>query len=117
MPILSSSSNQTTVEGENITFSCLFKGNYSPLTYDAVIWIITFQNGNNITVQDDSNFSDYRIETKQSCLSANKACCQFTTRLRIHTSLPLNNVMITCITIYDYMSSSATSNLSELQII
>ena len=117
MPILSNSSNQTTVEGENITFRCIFKGNYSPRTYDSVIWIITFQNGNNITVQDDSNFSDYHIEIKRSCPSTNYACCRFTTKLKIHTSLPLNNTMITCTTLYDSIPSSTTSQLSELQII
>ena len=114
VPILDSSSNQTTVEGEYITFICIFEGNYSPINYDAVFWIATFQNGSKITIQDDSNFSDYHIETKRSCPPTNYACCHSTTKLSIHTSLPLTNTMITCTILYDSIPSSTTSNLSEL---
>ena len=115
VPILNSSNNQATVEGENITFFCLFKGNYSSLKYDAVFWIVTFQNGSNITIQDDSNCSDYHIETEQNCPPTDYACC-FTTTLSIHTTLPLNNTMITCAALYDSILSSTTSNLSKLHL-
>ena len=116
--ILFSSSNQTTVEGENITFSCTFKGEYSELNYDAVYWKAILQNGSTITIQENSNFLDYHIETKQSCPPNKHPCCCFTTTLRIHASLPLNNAVIKCTTqlFYDAKNSSI-SNLSKLQII
>ena len=116
MPILNSSNDQTTVEGEDITFICLFEGNYSPLKYDAVFWIVKFQNGSNITIQDDSNFSDYHIKTTRTCPYTDYACCRFTTSLSIHASLPLNNAMLTCIALYDDTPSSNTSKLSELYL-
>ena len=116
VPLLSSSNNQTTVEEEVITFRCIYQGNYSPSSYGSVYWIVTLQNGSEITILDYSNFSDYRIDTRRSCPYDNYACCRFTTELRIHTILPLNNAMITCITIHDSVSSFNTSNLSKLSI-
>jgi len=116
---LSSSNNQTTVEGEAITFECRFKGNYSPLNYH-VYWIITLQNGSNIILDDDSNFPDYRINTYQSCLYFDtNSCCQFTTELSIdRATISLNDSMITCNAgLNSATSSSNASHLSELYIL
>ena len=118
VPILFSSGNQTTVEGENITFNCTFKGNYSESNYDIVYWKAILQNGSTITIQDNSNFVDHHIETKQSCPPTKHPCCCFTTKLRIHASLPLNNAVIICTAqLYSDAKNSSISNLSKLQII
>ena len=117
VPIINSSSNQTTIEGEKITFICTFQGNYSPSDYD-VHWMITFQNGSIVRIQNNSDFSDYHINTKQNCPDTNYSCCRFITELFIHTSLPLNNTMITCtcIAMFDSIPSSSISYLSEFHI-
>ena len=110
MPVLSSSSNQTTVEREIVEFSCTFKGNYSLVSYDGVYWRITFQNGSSIIVHN--NISDYHFFTQQISL------CHFTTKLYINTSLSLGNAMVSCIAMIDniLISSNATSYLSKLLI-
>lgn len=114
VPLLHSSSNQTTVEGLMITFQCTYKGNYSPDDY-TVFWMVAFQNGSHILVQDDSNFSDYHIRTQQNCPDSNYSCCRFITELSIHTSIPLNNAKITCSAILNSnVSTSNGSYLSEL---
>lgn len=113
-----SSGNQTTVEGENITFSCTFKSESSESNFDAVYWKAILQNGSTITIQDDSNFVDYHFETKQSCPPTKYPCCHFTIKLRIHASLPLNNAVVICTAqLYDDTKNSSISNLSKLQII
>ena len=115
VPILSSSNNQTTIEGEMITFICTFQGNYSPSDYD-VYWVIAFQNGSFLQIRNDSNFSDYHISTKQNCPDTNYSCCRFTTELFIHTVLPLNNTAVTCTAMFDFIPSSSISYLSEFSI-
>lgn len=117
-PLLYISSNQSTVEGEDITFNCTFKGNCSPFLY-TVYWEIAFQNGSNVRIQDDSNISNFHIDTKQRCPPTTCTYCCFTTTLKIHASMPLNSAMITCATLYGSRMkyTSNASNLSELQII
>jgi len=114
IPLSSSSNNQTTVEGEAITFQCVFGGNYHKDYY--VYWQVILQNGSDIIVDDDSNFPDYHCHTQQKC--SNYSCCQFITQLYINkTNMPLNNAMITCnAVINSIISSSNTSYLSELSI-
>ena len=97
-----------------ITFSCVFQGNYSPSGYGSVYWIVALQNGSKITVLDYSNFTDYCVDIQRSCPHEDYSCCRSTTKLKIHTTLPLNNAMITCVVIYDSESSYNTSSLSEL---
>ena len=117
MPLISSSNNQTTVEGEVIEYKCVFQGNYSPSNYGSVYWIIALQNGTKINIFDYSDFSDYLIYTNRSCPHGDYACCRFTTKLRIvHTTLPLNNAMITCVVIYDSVPNFNTSSLGKLFI-
>ena len=111
LSVLSSSSNQTTVEREVVRFSCTFKGNYSLVNYDGVYWMITFQNGSSIIVYN--NISDYHFDIQQNSL------CRFTTKLYMNTSMSLDKAMVTCTAIMDSMlgSSNATSYLSKLFII
>ena len=117
MPLLNGINNETTVEGEVITLSCSFKGNYTPMNY-AAYWIIKLQNGNTIVVNGDHNTSDYYDNTKKNCPFTNSSCCRFTTELSIYATLPSNNAMITCNAIFnDYdLPTSNTSYLSELSI-
>lgn len=114
VPVLNSSNNQTTIEGEDITFMCIFQGNYSPSDYD-VYWLIEFQNGTILQIKNDSNFSNYHISTKQNCPDT-YSCCRFTTELFIHTVLPLNNSTVTCTAEIDFIQSSSISYLSEFSI-
>jgi len=116
IPLLNSNNNQTTVEGEAIAFQCEFGGNYHK-DYN-VYWQVTFQNGSNITVDDDSNFFYFHIHTQQKCPSTNYSCCHFITQLYINTTtMPLNNAMITCnAAISSTTSSSNACYLSELSI-
>jgi len=116
VPLLSITSNQTTVEEVAITYTCIFEGNYSPITYGDVYWVLKIQNGSSIAIFDYSNFSDYYINTYRNCPQDNYACCQFVTELWMHTTLPLNNAIISCVAIYDSVSSYNTSNLGELSI-
>ena len=111
MPLLSITSNQTTVEEVAITYRCIFKGNYSPITYGDVYWVVGIQNGSSITILDNSNFTDYHVNTCRNCPHDNFACCQFVTELWILTTLPLNNAMISCVAIYDSVPSYNTSDL------
>ena len=118
MPLLNGSNDKTTVEGEMITFSCSFKGNYNPMNY-GVYWIIKNQNyGNATTVRTDHNVSDYYVNTKKNCPFTNSSCCRFTTELSIHTFLSLNDAMITCNAIFvdSILPTSNTSTLSELSM-
>ena len=109
VPVLSSSSNQTTVEREVVEFSCTFKGNYSLVNDNGVYWTITFQNGSSIVVRNDT--SDYHFNIQQNSL------CRFTTKLYVNTTMLLDNAMITCSAIVDnILSSSNGSYLSELSI-
>ena len=112
VPVLSSSSNQTTVEREVVEFSCTFKGNYSLVNYDGVYWMIIFQNGSNIIILHN-NISNYHFEIQQNSL------CHFTTKLYINTSMSLDNAMVTCSAIMDNMlrSTNVTFYLSKLSII
>ena len=117
MPLLNGINNETTVEGEVITLSCSFKGNYIPMNY-AAYWIIKLQNGNTTVVNGDHNTSGYHVSTKKNCPFTNSSCCRFTTELTIHAILPSNNAMITCNAIFVdyYLPTSNTSYLSELSI-
>ena len=116
VPLLCSSTNQTIVEEELITFSCSFNGtiNYS------IYWIIKFQNGSTIVVKNDS-IPGYHVSTIENCTCpfTNTSCCHFTTELSMHAILPLNDSMITCnVTFVDCLiPTSSTSYLSELSII
>ena len=118
VPLLSSNNNQTTVEEELIIYSCSFKGNYVRLNYDAY-WIIIFQNGSAIVVNDENSHPGYLVNTKKNCPFTNTSCCHFTTELSIHAILPLNDAMITCNAIFvdSYFPTSSTSYLSELSIL
>ena len=109
--VLSSSSNQTTVEREVVEFSCTFKGNYSLVNYDGVYWIVIFQNGSNIILHN--NISNYHFEIQQNSL------CHFTTKLYINTSMSLDNAMVTCSAIMGNVlrSTNVTFYLSKLSII
>ena len=109
--VLSSSSNQTTVEREVVEFSCTFKGNYSLVNYDGVYWMVIFQNGSNIILHN--NISNYHFEIQQNSL------CHFTTKLYINTSMSLDNAMVTCTVMMNNIlnSSNATSYLSESPIV
>lgn len=109
--VLSSSSNQTTVEREVVEFSCTFKGNYSLVNYDGVYWMVIFQNGSNIILCN--NISNYHFDIQQNSL------CHFTTKLYINTSMSLDNAMVTCSAIIDNMlrSTNVTFYLSKLSII
>ena len=114
VPIIDGLSNQTTVEQEMIVFGCVFKANYSPnpKKYN-VFWMITFQNGSDITVRDDSNFSDYRIDSRRNCSYDNYSCCRSITELYIHTARYLNNSMINCTATYNSIKSTNGSYLGE----
>ena len=109
--VLSSSSNQTTVEREVVEFSCTFKGNYSLVNYDGVYWMVIFQNGSSIILRN--NISNYHFDIQRNSL------CHFTTKLYINTSMPLDNAMVTCSAIMDNMlrSTNVTFYLSKLSII
>lgn len=106
VPLLSSSSNQTTVEREVVEFSCTFKDNYSPTKYGVVYWTVMLQNGssNTVFVQDDDIHQD--------------SFCHFTINLYRNATMSLNDAMITCTASADNMpSSSNASYLSEFHII
>ena len=111
MSVLSSSSNQTTVEKEMVEFICVFKGNYSLFNYDGVYWMIKFQNGSSIILRN--NISNYHFDIQQNSL------CHFATKLHINASMTLDNAMVTCTAVMDNIlgSTNATSYLSELSII
>ena len=117
VPLLSGSSNQSTVEEEVITFSCTFKGNYKTLDYH-VYYIVTLQNGTSITVNDDSDYPDYHVSTKKNCPFTNSSCCRFITKLEIHAAISSNNAMITCNAMFigSLTPTSSASYLSELTI-
>ena len=106
LPVLSSSSNQTTVEREVVEFSCTFKGNDSLVNYNGVYWTITFQNGSSIIVRNDT--SDYHFNIQPNSL------CRFTAKLYVNTTMLLDNAMVTCTATVDNIpSSSNASYLSE----
>ena len=114
VPLLSSSKNQTTVEGEMVTFKCSFGDNYSPVDY-SIFWRLTLENGSHILVQDGLNYTDYHVNTYQDCPSTNYSCCRFTTELSINgTSLSMNNSVINCNAMINQVTSSGISHLSEL---
>ena len=119
IPLVTSSSNQTTIEGEVITFMCLFKRDYIPLKY-YVQWTMKFQNGSTIELKEHSNNADYPIITKNYCPYSPSSCCHFSTELRItHPAIPLNNVMLKCTAVVNgtHLSTSSTSYLSEFSIL
>ena len=108
VPVLSSSSNQTTVEREVVEFSCTFKGNYSLVNYN-VYWMIDFQNGSSFIIH--SNISGYHFDVQQNSL------CRFTTKLYVNTTMSLDAAMVTCTATMDnIVSSSNVSYLSELSM-
>ena len=117
LPLLSGSNNQSTVEGEVITFSCTFKGNYKPLNYP-VYYIVTLQNGTSITVNDHSNYPDYHVSAMKNCPFTNSSCCRFVTKLEIRAAISSNNAMITCNAMFvdSFIPTSSVSYLSELTI-
>ena len=118
VPLLNGTNNQTTVEGEVITFSCSLRGNYKPLNYE-VYWIIVFQNHTSTVVDDNHNIPGYHVNTKKNCPFTNFSCCRFITELSINTVLQLNNSIIMCdVTFIDSIQlTSSSSTLSELLIV
>ena len=114
IPLLSSSDNQTTVEGEVITFTCAFQKDYIPLKYH-VQWRVKLQNGSTIIVKDDSSMANYHANIK-NCSYSNSSCCLFIAELSINAAMPLNNAMINCTATVNgtSSSSSSTSYLSEI---
>ena len=56
VPLLNSSHNQSTVEGEMITFTCAFPY----LKEISYFWIITLPNGSNIIIKNDKHLPNYQ---------------------------------------------------------
>lgn len=110
------SSNETSVEGRRVTFSCEFKGRYLEGSYYGFKWMVTFQNGTTKVVQENDSNSDYYISTQQTFHDCH--CHYFKIKLYVRATKSLNKARITCSA--NHMSSSKTPNssyLSKLAII
>ena len=122
VPILSITSNQTTIRGgEVITFECLFGGNYlrdtEALYY--IYWTIVSPPQEVIHVDNGSNTAIGYLVTKpsQHCQDTNNyTCCRFVSDLHINTSeisVP-DKTAINCNAIFlEINSGSNTSGLSK----
>lgn len=113
VPLLSGCNNQVTIEGENVTFKCSFGDDYLPVDYN-VSWKLTLENGDHIIIEDDMNYTDFCLHTYQDCPPNNSSCCQFTSKLSIHTNLSMNNAAVSCYAMINEHTTSSTCHLSEM---
>jgi len=108
VPLISKSVNKSIVEGELVTFSCTFGGNFDPVDYN-VVWSVKTQNGD-ITYIDDGTKG---TKPRQDCPHSNYSCCRFITQLMIHPNMSLNKAEIQCRTFVLEKPTDGTSYLSE----
>jgi len=112
-PLISESVNKSIVEGEMVEFSCTFKENYKPLE-DTVVWSVTPPGGNATYIDDKENVAGFKVpKPKQDCPHNNYSCCRFTTRLKIHSNMSLNEATVTCIVLVLELPTSGTSYLRK----
>ena len=117
LPITSISDNQTAVEGGNVTYMCSFGANYNDHTSGIyfINWMIQIKDGDVIYV-DDKTFSDmYKVDApSQDCPPGNSSCCNFISKLHIHTTVVLDQAVISCHVNAYSLNNEKNSLLSEL---
>jgi len=113
VPLISKSFNRSIVEGELVTFSCTFGGNFDPVDY-IVWWSVETQNGDIPYIDDETSTNGFDVTKPQrDCPRSNYSCCRFTTELTVHSNMSLNKAEIQCHAIVLEQQTDGTSYLSE----
>jgi len=117
---LRTSGNQTTIEGEEIAYTCLFGGNYDDFTegYINIYWLIQLQDGGYIFIDEYNNSVYYKVDKpSQQCPYSNYSCCKFSSTLHIvNVSSALNKATVSCNAIIQEIPSQESSLLSESNV-